>query len=82
VQEHIETAERFGRSLHHLVDRRGIAHIALHPRHPFTVGRRRPVIRRDDGGARLAQHLDRGGANARRTSCHQNSPTAQWLRHM
>jgi len=75
--EHIETAERFGRSVHHVVDRRGIAHVALHPRHPVTVGRRRPVIRRDDGGARLAQHLDCGSADARRTAGDEDAPTAQ-----
>jgi hypothetical protein len=54
MQKHIETAERFGRALDHVVDHPAVANVALHPRHLGLAGRSRPVVRRDDGRARLA----------------------------
>jgi hypothetical protein len=82
VQEHIEAAEGFGRARDHRIDRGGVAHVALQPRHPTLLGRWRPVIRRDDGSARLAQRLDRGCADTGRAAGDEDAPAVQWLRYV
>jgi hypothetical protein len=59
VQQHIEPAERLGRSAHHVVDGPGITSVALHPRDAGAIGWPCLVICRDDVCPRLAEHLNR-----------------------
>jgi hypothetical protein len=81
VQQHIEPAERLGRAGHHLVNRCGVADVALHPGDACALGRRRLVIRRDDGRPRLAQHLNRGRADTGCAAGDEYPPAMQWLCH-
>ena len=81
MQQYIEPAEGFRRSLDHVVDRPRVANVALHPLDAGVLGRRCPVIRRDNARARLAQHLSRGRADPGRTTGDEYSPAMQWLCH-
>ena len=77
MQQHIEPAERFGRFGHHVLDGQGVADVALHPGDAGPIGWRGLVICRDDGGSRLAQHLDRNRADAGRAARDEDPPALQ-----
>jgi hypothetical protein len=68
-----EAAKPLGRSAHHVIDGRRVADVARHPLDVGAIGRS-PVTRRDDGGARLAQHLNNGRADAGRGAVHEYPP--------
>ena len=81
MQQDVEPSERLGRAVDHVIDARRVAHVALQPRDAGAFGWRRPVIGRDNRRPRLAEHVNRGRADAGRAARNEYAPALQWLRH-